>query len=297
VDHEMKIAALAPWFGAKRTLASAIIAEMGPHGCYWEPLCGSLSVLLAKPAVAAETLNDAHGGLTSLASLLTEPGPTERLYRRLSSTLYSEHVWRASVTYCALNVDRPWRDRESWAYHYLVASWLARNGYGGTDSAFTSFAARFSATGGTTAGRWRSVVDWIPAWHERLRNVTILNRRWQDVIPRIDDAEGTVIYVDPPYLYEGHRYDHAFGPDEHCDMAAALARFRRARVLVSYYDVAEVRHLYDGWTIVPMAAPKFLAKSGQREATGECPVAPEILIINGPSLAARARETQGGLFQ
>jgi DNA adenine methylase len=173
----------------------------------------------------------------------------------------------------------------------LVASWLARNGYGGCDQAFSSFAVRFSATGGTPAGRWRAVVNSIPAWHERLRNVTILNRDCFEVISRIDDAVGTVVYVDPPYLVEGNRYDHPFTWDDHCRLQLLLRRFSRARVLVSYFADRRLDDLYAGWTLLPMVAPKFLVKAGQRQASGDVPTAPEVLLMNGPSLAA-----SGGLF-
>ncbi len=37
----MPVRALAPWFGGKRTMAPAIVAELGPHTQYFEPFCGS----------------------------------------------------------------------------------------------------------------------------------------------------------------------------------------------------------------------------------------------------------------
>ena len=37
----MKIGALSPWYGSKRTLATRIIKELGAHRVYWEPFCGS----------------------------------------------------------------------------------------------------------------------------------------------------------------------------------------------------------------------------------------------------------------
>lgn len=38
----MKISAIAPWFGSKRTLAPRIVEVLGEHRAYWEPFCGSL---------------------------------------------------------------------------------------------------------------------------------------------------------------------------------------------------------------------------------------------------------------
>ena len=140
-------------------------------------------------------------------------------------------------------------------------------------------------------------MDSIPAWHERLRNVTILNRDCFEVIGRIDDDGGTVIYCDPPYIDEGNRYDHPFTAYQHGELACLLRRFKQARVLVSYYSHPRVFEYYSGWNVLPMVAPKFLAKAGERDATGGCPVAPEILIINGPSLTAQKASKQGSLFQ
>lgn len=53
---DMKVKALAPWFGGKRTLAPRVIAELGEHRDYWEPFCGSMAVLLAKPVATYETV-------------------------------------------------------------------------------------------------------------------------------------------------------------------------------------------------------------------------------------------------
>jgi len=49
-----KIKAIAPWFGGKRTMASTIIQELGPHSQYFEPFCGSMAVLFAKPPAQKE---------------------------------------------------------------------------------------------------------------------------------------------------------------------------------------------------------------------------------------------------
>ena len=42
----MKVTALAPWFGGKRTLAPKVIELLGEHRTYVEPFCGSMAVLL-----------------------------------------------------------------------------------------------------------------------------------------------------------------------------------------------------------------------------------------------------------
>jgi DNA adenine methylase len=85
----MKITAIAPWFGSKRTLAPEIIRQLGPHSAYWEPFCGSMAVLLAKEPSAMETVCDLHGDLTNLAWVLQDEPSAIQLYDRLLRMLYS----------------------------------------------------------------------------------------------------------------------------------------------------------------------------------------------------------------
>lgn len=48
----------APYFGSKARVADWIVSLLPEHGHYVEPFCGGLSVLLAKPQAAMETVND-----------------------------------------------------------------------------------------------------------------------------------------------------------------------------------------------------------------------------------------------
>jgi len=68
----VRIKALVPWFGSKRRLAPEIVRELGPHAAYWEPFCGSLAVLLAKPPCPMETVNDLHADLVNLANAIAD---------------------------------------------------------------------------------------------------------------------------------------------------------------------------------------------------------------------------------
>ena len=143
-----------------------------------------------------------------------------------------------------------------------------------------------------------NAVESLPWWHNRLRRVVILRRDLFDVLPKIEDAEGTVIYSDPPYLHDtrgnggGSRYEHDFDEasnplfgrvDDHARLAQELRRFKRARVVVSYYAHPRLAELYPGWTHRAVAGRKNLSLQNKRGASVE--EAPEILIINGPSYA------------
>ena len=279
----MKITALAPWFGGKRNLAPTIVEELGEHRVYWEPFCGSMAVLLAKPVCVMETVNDLHGDLVNLARVVQSETLGPALYRRLRRTLMCETLHREAA---ARHRERGYAgdgepDLQA-AYDYFLCAWLGRNGVAGTGYN-QGFCLRFTANGGQAARRTISVVDSIPAWRRRLRNVMVLCRDAFDLLPRIDDAPGTAIYVDPPYLKKGAKYVHDFEAPDHERLAKLLGRFKRSRVVVSYYADPQLADLYPGWTQREIVVSKALSVQGRRGGTDS--KATEVLVINGPSHA------------
>lgn len=278
----MKVSSLAPWYGSKRTLAPEIVRQLGPHRAYWEPFCGSMAVLLAKPISTFESVNDLHKDLINLAVCVQDPKLSLELYERAYRCILHEDMTRIALTFLlGREVEIPDVER---AYWYLVFSWMAINGVAGTPLYNGhSIAARFSAKGGHGATRWRSVVESIPDWHARLFPVQILARDGFEIIDAIDDAPGTVLYVDPPYLEKGSRYVHDFEPNDHCRLAEALKRFRHARVVLSYYEHPDLAGLYPGWAKVGCAIAKAMVQGAKRDKTGRAE-APEVLLINGPPI-------------
>lgn len=104
----MKITAISPWFGSKRTLAPEIVRQLGPHQYYLEPFCGSMAVLLAKEPSANETVCDLHGALTNLARVLRSPKLAPQLYDHLQRMLYGEDLYQDSKR---SHGARAWKDR------------------------------------------------------------------------------------------------------------------------------------------------------------------------------------------
>lgn len=76
-----------PYFGGKMTIAPRIVDLLPPHQHYIEPFAGSMSVLLAKPPVKFETVNDLDGRLITFWRVLREQ-PAE-LIRRCALTPHS----------------------------------------------------------------------------------------------------------------------------------------------------------------------------------------------------------------
>lgn len=289
---QMKIKSIAPWFGGKRTLAPEIVRELGEHRAYWGLCCGSLAVEFAKEPATMEVCVDLHGDATNLAFVLQRESLAVQLYGRAARTLLSRELFLESAKVIReelppANDDPPDVDR---AYHYFVVSWFGRNGVSGTNSYNAGFCMRYTKNGGHAATRFVSAVDSIPAWHERLRAITFVRGDIFEHVPRIEDADGVSIYCDPPYLAKGAKYLHDFTEADHSKLATMLGRFRKARVVVSYYADPRLGAMYPGWTIRRLAATKALVNQGMRAAGGPV-AAPEVLLMNGPSLVE-----DGGLF-
>lgn len=116
--------------------------------------------------------------------------------------------------------------------------------------------------------------------------MTVLCKNAFELLARIDDEPGTVIYCDPPYIVKGAKYIHDFTEADHQRLADSLGRFRSARVVVSYYDHPSLEVLYRGWTKRTIEVTKSLVNQGMRmRGRGEQVKAIEALLINGPSLA------------
>ncbi len=279
----MQIGSLAPWFGSKRTIAPAIVEAIGPHAVYWEPFCGSLAVLLAKPRCKTEVVNDLHGDLVNLARVVQDPRLGPALYRRLRRVWMCQGLFedsKGALNSCrdpfAVGAD-PDVDR---AFHYFVYCWQGINGVAGIANRGSGFARRFTSSGGDGATRWNGAVGSIPAWRRRMRGLNILNSDGIELCERIEDEEHTVIYCDPPYFEKGAEYLHDFAAADHLRLAAALKRFRRARVVVSYYADPRLEELYPGWHTRSIRAAKGLVNAGKKDRSRVD--APEVLLSNQP---------------
>lgn len=251
--NKMKIKALAPWFGGKRSLASAIVEQLGKHRVYWEPFCGSMAVLFAKSPCEMETVNDLHGDLINLAKVVQDKDIGFQLYNKLSRTLCAEQFFRESKEKW-MSAEKVGGDIDiQRAYDYFVVSWMGLNGVSGTQRCNYQFALRWCVGGGQCARRWRSVVESMPAWHKRLQNVLIIQRDAFGVLNNIKDEEHTVVYCDPPYFDKSDKYLHDFGDEEHKRLAQSVNRFKKARVFISYYDDPQLKPLYEGWHRIHLA--------------------------------------------
>lgn len=298
----MKLTAILPWFGSKRTMGQDIATEVGQPSAYFSLCCGSMADLFAKEPSSHETLVDMHGHLMNLGRVLQEDAMAPKLYARLQRTLCGETIFERSRLFYR---DHPTIDDADvpnldCAYHFFLVSWMGRNGVAGTERKDYQMAVRWTPGGGAGGKRFESATESIPWWHQRLRRCLLLRRDIFEVLPKIDDKSNVAMYVDPTYLREtrgGAKYEHEFrdftgtdreNEDDHARLAEALGRFRHARAVVSYYRHPRLERLYPGWTNRDMTRQKNLHVQNHRGAGKQD--APEVLLINGPSYAAKTNE-------
>jgi DNA adenine methylase len=305
-----KITAILPWYGSKRNIAPTIVEELGEHRVYWSPFCGSLAVEFEKPVCVMETVCDLHGDLINLARVLRNESDAIDLYGRLARVVFHEALFEEVRERCLTRRESPAPILQNvdHAEDFMICSWFGRNGVAGTANNRQGFCVRYTANGGHAATRWSSVVDSIPAWHHRLRNITIINRDAFTVLEKIEDTKGTAIYSDSPYIVKSAPYIHDFRltiPDhpeplcrkygDHGRLALALKRFKKARCVVSYYDHPALAELYPGWSRREIVVTKSLASQGKRAQSSDIR-ATEVLLVNGPLFGKTAGSKQTSFF-
>lgn len=301
--------------------------KIKPVKYYFDGFCGGMAVLFAMdPPASNETVVDLHGDLTNLAWTLQVENMAVELYARLVRTLYDQSLFKRTRDWLDAwhKAHEKWGNKPfteepdpEWAYHYFIASWMGRNGVSGTERVNYQMAMRWTAKGGSGPIRFRAAVESIPDWHQRLRNVCILRKDTFTLIPKLEDEPGLAMYMDPPYLIDTRNVDAGFGrrdggslyvhdfhgstvphPDDpekkidrHELLALQLRRFKKARIVVSYYDHPRLLELYPGWSKLDCSRHKHLHVQNKRGS--ERQEAPEVLLINGP---IRPPKGTGGLF-
>jgi len=272
----MPIKCVAPFAGGKRRLAKRIVELLGPHDTYVEPFVGGCSILPVKPRATAERVYDLNKDVTRvLWGLMTD---TAWILMILRERTFSREAFDAAVNNLAAATTFYGTEHVA---DLLTVWWMGPGGIAGTKRKGW-FAQRHTKTGGCPAKRWASFLESVPALGDRVSGVGVF--RGDSLMMLEDDREGldragTVIYCDPPYLTKSFQYVVDFKAEGHTILAETLNRYRRARVVVSYYDdgAGTLARLYppSRWRRIEVQMSKNMsAASG---ATGR---AVEVLLVN-----------------
>lgn len=240
------------YFGGKWRLAPWIIEHMPEHRIYTEVFGGAASVLLRKPRVYAEVLNDLDGEIVNVFRVLRDPSSAADLQRLVELTPFARQEFELSY--------EPTDDNIEQARRTLFRS-FAGFGSGGASGHQTGFRGVSHGAGSTHTAAWRTFPAAIDAFTERLRGVVIECRPAADVLDA-NDYEDALHYVDPPYPFSvrgqgGHYrgvYRVEMGDDAEHRALAAVLRNLAGYVLLSGYECDLYDELYGDWVRVSRPA-------------------------------------------
>ncbi len=221
-------------------LAEWFISLMPKHVHYVEPYAGGLSVLLAKdPEGVSEVVNDVDGGLTTFWRVMRCEVQFPRFARLCEATPFSEDAWQ--VAGATLKNDKEDEAMMAWAFFV----WCRQSLAGRMKGFATLSRTRTRRSMNEQASAWLTAVEGLPAVHERLKRVVVLNRDALKVI-RQQDYSGTFFYLDPPYVSTTRSapdvYRHEMTKEQHDDLCDLLMGLK-GKFLLSGYRCP----LYDYW--------------------------------------------------
>lgn len=255
------------YYGGKTRLAARIAGLFPDHSQYVEPFAGSLAVLLAKPAVPRETVNDLDGDLVAFWRTLRDR--PDELIRACALTPHARAEHATANQPIADDIDDVERARRIW-----VRLSQGRSGA----LAPTGWRRSLDPNGPSlpVPGYLAGYVSRMPAAAERLAGVSLECRPALEVIADYGAYPDTLLYVDPPYLDVAGPYRHRM-PDEaaHRELADALHGCR-ATVVLSGYPSPLYDGLYAGWHRTALTATTHRGRHGPAHRT-------EVLWTNRPA--------------
>lgn len=247
------------WIGGKSHLKNQIISLI-PNNCtrYIEVCGGAGWVLFGKERIKGqmEVFNDIDGDLINL-------------YRQIKnncSDLQSEIDWLQSrelfnqYRYEIENKIELSDLQRAARYLYLIKCSFGSNR--------NSFA--------TATKSINNIIDELPAYKERLKNVIIENRDFESLIKTYDRPQA-VFYVDPPYVASERYYNKryvSFNKDDHIRLNAVLKAIK-GRFILSYNDCDFIRNLYKDYNIRNISRHNLLPVTNENRAEFK-----EVIITN-----------------
>lgn len=256
------------WIGGKSLLADRIVPLIPPHDCYCEVFAGAAWLLFKKPESKVEIINDINLDLVTLYRVVKHH--LDEFVRYLRWVLIAREEFerfKASPPETLTDVQRAVR------FYYLMK---------------TGFGARVrSPSFGVTATRPSNlnllrIEEELSAAHLRLARVFVENLPYQALIERFDKP-GTFFYVDPPYFgCEDYYGKGLFSRDDFERLRDLLAGIK-GKFCMSINDTPEIRKLFVGFQIRPVATRYSVNGARQKEAA-------ELLILNyDPGVPGRSK--------
>jgi DNA adenine methylase len=227
------------WTGGKFYIADWIVSLMPKHEVYVEPFFGAGWVFFSKPCVRVEVINDIDDRVYALFKVLSD----EELFQE-----FVEKIWFVGV---------------SEKLYYEMLERLKNGDLGLVDKAVAFFYVnRFALNGNLSeqfllwkvnnkASAYEEVKRRLLAIHRRLKGAAVLNRDWKEVVEKYD-GEGTLFYLDPPYVLSTRSgsegiYAGEMSDQEHEELVDICLRLKGKVVLSGYQNEIYRKLEENGW--------------------------------------------------
>ena len=275
------------WHGGKYYLRKWIVELMPPHLHYVEPFFGGGGILLARDPQrdwlatrgekltaalqgSSEVVNDLHGELINFWRVLQDPAHFDKFRQRMEMTPFSEAEFDRALE-LSHNQD-PSATAVERAIQFFI---LARQSRQGLMRDFATLSRnRTRSRINEQASAWLNVVEGLPAVHQRLKGVVILNQNATDVI-RKQDGLKTLFYCDPPYVHETRattgEYAFEMNEAEHVQLLETLSSIQGKFMLSGYpSDLYTKWEQKNNWTRHEFEIDNKAASGKVKEKKTEC---------------------------
>lgn len=258
------------YFGSKVSMAKWIIERLPEHEHFVEVCAGSASVLLAKPAVPLETLNDLNGEVVNFFRVVRDPSQREALIEAVAFTPYARSV----AADARGRRDDVTGDEVERALDFLIRMNLPVV----PDRAGWQFVSSAKSARGQRTARWEALPDTIAMVGLRLARVQIDQIDMVTCVERYDKP-GSLLFIDPPYHPDSRpgstvTYHTEAIEADHARLMDAVGSVKHASVAITHYP----HPLYDalGWEHEDYASYRNRAN---RQTEGERSEATERLYL------------------
>ena len=254
--------------GGKYYLAPKLIPLM-PSGYvhYVEPFFGSGATLFAMdPSDTSEIANDLNGRLMNFWRVLQDDNVFARFRRIVEAVPFSQTAWEDAHA-GKFDHDDPVADAS--AFFVEVRQSLA----GRMDTFATLSRNRTRRGMNEQASAWLSAVEGLPAVHERLKRVVVLNQPAVQVI-KSQDSGKTFFYLDPPYVQKTRSVTQTYGvyemtDEDHIELLETVLKID-GKAMISGYRHEIYDDMLDDWGRVDFDLPNNAAGGGKKRRMTEC---------------------------